>query len=192
MLAWPRLLAARSLFGLLTPPKAPPLDEGCCWRLACCGAGRAAGCALFCAGLDALVFPVAGFEALVFPVEGLAVGVLAGAGRATLFVVGRVPPVWPKPRSPEGFLAGGLPVATRLFAPRSHWRLCCPDMWSGPSNYCWDYFRRRDVAHYSDYFRDSRWEGDFEYFRWPAGYWHWRLRCWQDDLPDFPDRYSGP
>ena len=109
MLACPRLLAARSLFGLLTPPKAPPFDEGCCWRLACCGAGRAAGCGLFCAGLDALELPVAGLAAGVLPVAGRAAGVL--------LVVGRVPPVWPKPRSPEGFLAGELPVATRLFAP---------------------------------------------------------------------------
>ena len=64
MLAWPRLLAARSLFGLLTPPKAPPFDAGGCWRLACCGAGRVAGCAPLCAGRDALVFPVAGYSRL--------------------------------------------------------------------------------------------------------------------------------
>jgi hypothetical protein len=107
MLAWPRLLASRSVLGLLTPPKAPWPEEDCgrfaCWVAGRCdgwvvGAGRAEGCVV-----------AAGLDALVFPAEGRAFGVLA--------VVGRVAPGCPYPRSLEGFRAGVVPVLRRLLAP---------------------------------------------------------------------------
>jgi len=41
------------------------------------------------------------------PADGREVGVVLG--------VGLVPPVCPKPRSPDGFLAGGLPEFRRSF-----------------------------------------------------------------------------
>jgi hypothetical protein len=45
----------------------------------------------------------------MFPVVGREVCILP--------VLGRVPPVWPNPRSPEGFVVGTLPALTPLLAP---------------------------------------------------------------------------
>src|SRR5580704_3727908 len=105
MLAWPRVLAARSLFGLLAPPKALELDD--CGRLFCCEPdGLAAGCVVD-AGLEAGCVDAAGREPCVLPVEGRVA--------AVLLVFGRVPPDWLKPRSPEGFLAGAEELG-RVFA----------------------------------------------------------------------------
>jgi hypothetical protein len=86
-LVCPRLLAARSLLALLAPANAPEVDG---WgRFACWEVGGVEGW-VACVGLDAGAFPAVGREDCV--VGG----------------VGLVPPAWPKPRSPDGFLAGGL------------------------------------------------------------------------------------
>jgi hypothetical protein len=74
MLAWPRVLAARSLFGLLAPPKAPELDD--CGRLVCCEPdGLAAGWVVD-AGVEAGCVDAAGRDPCMLPVEGRVSAVL--------------------------------------------------------------------------------------------------------------------
>jgi hypothetical protein len=116
MLLCPRLLAARSLDGLLAPPNAPPpLD---CGLLDGCVAGRAAACEL-AAGREACVLPVDGrvLGEVAVPALGRDAGVLplAGLDACMLPVLGRVPPCVAKPRSPEGVFAGCAPPALFIF-----------------------------------------------------------------------------